>query len=75
MIDSNEESGILAGVSLKGMVYVYKVRNPDHPSIETCTLEWNASIADILRSKTQTALLVDPTSKPINISNHLLLIQ
>jgi hypothetical protein len=53
IIDSNEECDLLAGVTLKGMVYVYRVRNPDHPSIETCTLEWNASIAEVLKARSQ----------------------
>ena len=68
MIDSNEECSLLAGVTLKGMVYLYKVRNPDHPSIETCTLEWNASFADVLKAKSQQALTIDPNAKPVYIS-------
>ena len=40
MLDSNNESEYLVAVTLKGSITVYKVKNPDQPSIETCVLEW-----------------------------------
>ena len=52
MLDSVEETGTLVGITLKGGVHVYKIRNPDYPTLESVQLEWQASIIEILRTRT-----------------------
>lgn len=69
MLDTNDESGdYLVAVTLKGTITVYKIKNPDQPSIDTCVLEWQASIGDILKARTHATHLIDPTAHPIYLS-------
>ena len=52
MLDSNDECGYFVGATMKGMICLYKVKNPDMPTIESCLLEWSSSIANLLKQKT-----------------------
>lgn len=42
-------------LNLKGQLNVYKIKNPDYPGIDTCTLAWSTSVNDILRRQTHAA--------------------
>jgi len=44
-------SGRLAGLSIKGNVIVYKIKDPENVTIDSCMLEWQASIADVIKQR------------------------
>ena len=52
MLEGNEECMYFVAATLKGMINLYKVKNPEQPSIDSVTLEWQASIVEILKLKT-----------------------
>jgi hypothetical protein len=54
-IDSNEESMSFVVVSLKGNICVYKVKCLDAMAVDSCYLDWQVSISDILKTRTQNA--------------------
>ena len=49
MIASNSDSMSFAVMNLRGTVSVYKVKNADTLLIDSCTLQWQVSIADVLK--------------------------
>ena len=56
MIDINEELLSFLVITLKGTIAVYKVKNTESQSIDSCYLEWTTSGVEILRQRTQIAL-------------------
>ena len=54
-LESNEEAMSFATLNLKGVLNVYKIKNPDYSEIDTCTLAWTTSVTDLLRRQTQLA--------------------
>jgi hypothetical protein len=72
-LESNEEAMSFATLNLKGILNVYKVKNPDYAGIDTCTLAWTTSVLDILRRQTNQAQLVDSSqSKQVFISKFII---
>lgn len=44
MIESNQKLNKIALLTLKGQIYIYKVTNPDFPSIDSVQLEMRTCI-------------------------------
>ena len=49
MIESNEDALSIAVVSLKGIVTIYKIKNPDMNLPDQCSIEWSSSLVDVLK--------------------------
>lgn len=48
MIESNQKLNLMALLTLRGKIFVYKVVNPDYPSIDSLRLQYSTSIQQLL---------------------------
>lgn len=51
MIAQNESQNLIALLTMKGTIMVYKILNPDFPTINSLKLEYEVSIARIIQSQ------------------------
>lgn len=49
MIESNQNNNTIALLTLKGNILVYKVINPDYPTIDSIRLEYKTSATSLLK--------------------------
>ena len=50
MIESSQSQNLVALLTLRGTIYIYRVLNPDYPNIDSVRLEYSTSVQHILRS-------------------------
>ncbi|CDW71962.1 protein hira [Stylonychia lemnae] len=62
-LECSEESMSFTTLNLKGQLNIYKMKNVDYPSVDTCMLLWSASVIEILRIQSQLAQQLDPNAK------------
>ena len=65
-VESNSEASAFATVSFKGQVSLFKVKNPDYPSVDSCTMLWQCNITEILKIRNSHSM----DSKAVFISKH-----
>jgi hypothetical protein len=50
MIESSQSQNLVALLTLRGKIYIYRVLNPDYPNIDSVRLEYSVSVQHILRN-------------------------
>lgn len=54
-LESSEEAMSFVTINFKGNLNVYKIKNLEYPSIDTCTIDWSTNVTDVLRTQSQNA--------------------
>jgi hypothetical protein len=50
MIESSQTQNLVALLTLRGTILIYRVLNPDYPNIDSVRLEYSTSVQHILKS-------------------------